>query len=54
MTVVCWACNGIDIQIGIAECVLWDCGKVTESEVFQFNLETVSLAWSQSANQMIS
>ena len=53
-TVVRWAWNGMNVQVETADCVLWDCGKVTESEEFQFGFEAISLAWSQSINQVIS
>ena len=53
-TVVRWAWNGMNVRMETADCVLCDCGKITESEEFQFGFEAVSLAWSQSINQVIS
>lgn len=44
----------MNVRVETADCVLWACGKVTESEEFQFGFEAVSLAWSQSINQVIS
>ena len=53
-TVVRWAWNRMNVRVETADCVLCDCGKITESEEFQFGFEAVSLAWSQSINQVIS
>lgn len=53
-TAVWWAQSGLGVQVETAECVLWDCGKVTESAEFPSGFEAVSLAWNQSTNQVIS